>query len=120
MAETGRCVHCLGYFSNVQMITDCVPARSWYSKPTPSTVQGWQAPSCRGCYNDLSRLESDLLIRLGLCIDPDTYEAAGGGSTARPTLGLDAGNLLEKEKNRRDRVRARVRADLMGYSEVAE
>jgi hypothetical protein len=33
---------------------------------------------------------------------------------------LDAGNLLEKENSRRDRLRAKVRADLMAYDEVAE
>jgi TonB family protein len=77
-------------------------------------------PCCRGCYDDLSQVESDLLIKLGLCINPHPYDAAGPASTARPALGLDAGNLPEKEKGRQDRLRARVRADLMAYGEVAE
>ena len=52
------------------MTTDRVPARSWYSEPTPSTVQGWKVPCCRGCYNDLSRVESNLVISLRPCIKP--------------------------------------------------
>ena len=52
------------------MTKDRVPARSWYSEPAPSTVQRWKVPCCRGCYNDLSRVESNLVIRLRLCIKP--------------------------------------------------
>jgi len=77
-------------------------------------------PCCRACHNDLSRVESDLLIRLGLSINLNTDEAVGVGSAARPTLGLDAGNLPEKENSRRDRPGAKVSADLMAYAEVAE
>jgi hypothetical protein len=116
----GRCIYCLGLFPKVQMTTGCVPAKSWYWKPMPSTVQAWEAPCCRGCNNDLSRVESDLLIRLGLCINPFTDEVAEVASTARPALGLDAANLPGKEKGRRGLIRAKVRADLMAYGEVAE
>jgi TonB family protein len=77
-------------------------------------------PCCRGCYNDLSRVESDLLIRLGLCMNPYTDAPARVASTARPALGLDAGNLPEKEKSRRDWSRAKVRAGPMANGEVAE
>jgi TonB family protein len=77
-------------------------------------------PCCRGCTEDLSLVESDLLIRLGLCINPYTHEVAGVASTARPARGLDVGNLPKKEDGRRDRLRAKVRADLMAYGEVAE
>jgi TonB family protein len=77
-------------------------------------------PCCRGCYNDLSRVESDLVIRLGVCINPYTDEAGGVASAAQPALGLDAGNLPEKERSRRDRLRAKVGAELMAYGEVAE
>ena len=99
------------------MTTDCVPARSWYSKQTSSTVQGWEVPCCRGCNNDLSRVESDLLIRLGLCITDEAVEVA---STARPALGLDAGEPPEKENSHRARLREKVCADLVAYGGVAE
>lgn len=68
--RTGRCIHCLGLFPKGQMTADRLPARSWYSQPTPSTVQRWKVPCCRGCYDDLSRVESDLVIRLRLRIKP--------------------------------------------------
>src|SRR6516164_3915856 len=68
--KIGRCIHCLGLFEKGQMTTDRVPSRAWYSEPTPSTVQRWKVPCCRGCYNDLSRAERDLVIRLRLCIKP--------------------------------------------------
>ena len=102
------------------MTTAPVPPQSWYSNLTPSTVQRWKVPCCRRCHNDLNRIESDLRVRLGLSINPNTDEAAGVASTARPTLGLDVGNLPEKEKGRRDRIRANARADLMAYGEVVE
>jgi len=71
-------------------------------------------PCCRGCYNDLSRVKSDLLVQRGLRINPYTDEPAGVASTVRPALGLDAGTLPIKE------LRPTVRADLMAYGEVAE
>jgi TonB family protein len=77
-------------------------------------------PCCRECNNDLSRVESDLRIRLGRCIDPYTEEAAEVISAARPAVGSDAGNLPEKEEGRRDRLRAKVDAELMAYGDEAE
>ena len=118
--QNGRCVHCLGSFPTEQMTEDHVPPSSWYPDTTPASIQYWKVPSCRKCISDLGRKERALLVRFGLCIDPSRKEASGLASRAPRTLGLDTKNLIEEDRAHRDRAKARIRKELMYYTDVAD
>jgi hypothetical protein len=102
------------------MTEDHVPPRAWYPDTTPSSVQYWKIPSCAKCNGELARIERDLLIRFGLCVDPAKPETSGLAPRALRTIGLDTGKLSDDEQGHRDRTRARIRKELMLYDDVAE
>ena len=112
-----RCVHCLRVPESAT--ADHVPPRSWYPDTTPPEMQRWTVPSCPECNSELGKLERDLLIRLSLCIDPASPEASGLASKALRSLGLDADDLSEEEKAHRDKLRAKIRSELLPYADVA-
>src|SRR5215831_12374580 len=49
---------------------DHVSPSCWYPDSTPSNVQRWTVPSCSRCNRELGAVEQELLLRLGLCVDP--------------------------------------------------
>jgi len=112
-----RCVHCLRLTETPQ--ADHVFPDSWYPDSTPATVQRWTVPSCPECNSKLGQLEKDLLIRLGLCIDPKSEAASGLASRVFRSLGLDVDGLPEKEQSIRDKLRAKLRSEFIPYSEIA-
>lgn len=71
----GRCVHCLNHFEKRNW--DHVLPRAWYPNTTPSNLYKWQVPSCKPCNEEYGALETDLLIRLSLCLDPSDPDTAG-------------------------------------------
>ncbi|NBB81102.1 MAG: hypothetical protein GVY36_16965 [Verrucomicrobia bacterium] len=48
-----------------------------YTNTTPPNLEKWQAPCCAEYNGRLSKIEEELLTRIGLCIDPDAPECAG-------------------------------------------
>jgi hypothetical protein len=116
-SEAGRCVHCLRLSESIT--ADHGFPDSWYPDTTPATVQRWTAPSCPKCNSELGRLERDLLIRVVLCIDPKKEAVSGLASKVLRSLGLDTYGLPETEKAHRDRLRAKLRAELIPYEDVA-
>jgi hypothetical protein len=115
--ETGRCVHCLRPSESIT--ADHGFPDSWYPDTTPDSVQRWTAPSCPKCNGELGRLEKDLLIRVVLCIDPKKEAVSGLFSKVLRSLGLDADGLSETEKTHRERLRAKLRSELIPYADVA-
>jgi len=109
--------HCLR--QNQTVTYDHGLPASWYPDSTPRNVQRWTAPSCQKCNSELGRLERDLLIRVVLCIDPKKEAVSGLASKVLRSLGLDADGLSETEKAHRERVRAKLRAELISHSDVA-
>ncbi len=116
-ATKGKCVHCLRVGDEVTY--DHGFPSSWYPDSTPSTVQRWTAPSCRKCNHELGRLEKDMLVRIVLCIDPRKEAVSGLAARVLRSLGLHVGGLSEDEKAYRDRLGARLRAELLPRPEVA-
>jgi hypothetical protein len=117
--ETGlRCVHCLRLAETPEW--DHVFPRSWYPDTTPPTVQRWTVPSCPECNRKLGQLEKDLLVRLALCVDPQSEATSGLAARALRSLGLDVDELPETEKSHRHRLRARIRSELMPRADIAE
>lgn len=63
-----RCVHCLEYSKDITW--DHVLPRAWYPSTTPQNIGRWKIPACSKCNKEYGQLEEDLLIRIGLCLDP--------------------------------------------------
>jgi hypothetical protein len=67
-------VHCL---REAERTWDHLFPVSWYPDSTPDNLERWKFPSCLECNGSYGRLEDDLLLRFGLCVDPATAEASG-------------------------------------------
>jgi len=96
--ESGKCVHCL--CEPVLLTSDHVFPRAWYPDATRPDVLKWQVPACRDCNSAYRRLEQDLLLRLGLCINP--VAAATSGIVTKVLRLLDP-RYAKNEKDRRAR-----------------
>ncbi len=100
---SGQCVHCLGRFDSLNW--DHVFPSGWYPDTTPANLEKWKIPSCRECNHEHSKNEGDLLIKLGMCIDPDDAMSAGIGEKAlratRASEGRDERDVARREATRR-------------------
>lgn len=110
-SSKGRCVHCLRFTDDIT--DDHVFPDSWYPENTPTTVQRWTVPCCRPCNKNLGMLESDLLVRLALCLDPKSEATKGISEKALRSLGIDAGELAPKEREHRENRRLKLKAELI-------
>jgi hypothetical protein len=66
--QTGRCIHCLKFFKT--LTRDHILPKSYYADSTPSEIERWTAPACSKCNAELGKIEENLLIRLGLSLNP--------------------------------------------------
>jgi len=82
-------------------------------------VQRWTVPSCQECNKHLGELERNLLVRLALCIDPASEPASGLAPKVLRSLGLDVDELDQREKAHRDKLKAKIRSELMPHADVA-
>lgn len=85
----GRCVHCLKYHK--QLTWDHIFPESWYSETTPQHIEKWKVPSCAYCNNAHGKNEADLLIRLAMCLDPDSLSSKGIIEKALRAVNPEAG-----------------------------
>lgn len=97
--QPGRCVHCLEVFQ--ELTWDHVFPEAWYPDTTPMNLEKWKIPSCLSCNALHAKGEAELLVRIGLCVDPDNPDNAGIVDKALRALTPSAA------KNERD---ARARA----------
>ena len=91
----GKCIHCLQEVA--ERSSDHLFPVSWYPDATPADLEKWQVPSCTPCNHSYGRMESDLLSRIGLCLDPDHPASSGLVAKALRSLKPDAAH------NERDR-----------------
>ncbi len=96
--DPGRCVHCLQFHD--ELTWDHVFPESWYPDTTPEDLEKWKIPACLPCNKDYGRIEEDLLIKLGLCIDPKNHRGAGIAFKAVRALRSDYGKN-DKDANLR-------------------
>lgn len=91
--------------------------RSWYPTTTPLDLAKWQVPACASCNREYGKLENDLLLRFGMCLDPEKAGASG-----IPEKALRAMNPLfaknPKDALARQRTRAKFVADMKPASSV--
>ena len=107
----GRCVHCLRFTDDIT--NDHVFPDSWYPESTPVTVQRWTVPCCRRCNEQFGVMESDLLVRLALCLDPETEAAKGLSEKAFRSLGINAGEVAPNEREHRENRRLKLAAEFI-------
>lgn len=102
-----RCIYCLKYSDSITM--DHVFPRSWYLKSTPENIEKWKVPSCNRCNNSYSKLEEELLLHLGLCLNKDNYDNRKIKEKILRSINPKCGKNI-KDK----RIRAKKRKNLIG------
>ncbi|WP_414515297.1 HNH endonuclease [Nostoc sp. PCC 9305] len=110
--KSGRCVHCL---QNVEDLTrDHIFPFAWYPDNTPENLQRWTIPSCKKCNEEYGRLEEDLLLRLGMCIDPE--DAKSSGITDKVLRSIDPDYANDRtEKRIRERKREKIKKEIVRW-----
>lgn len=109
-----RCVHCLSVFDTLTW--DHIPPASWYPDTTPEAMEKWKVPCCYTCNQELSRIEKELLIKMGLCIAPNTNEAQGIADKALRSLKPELGKG-ERDKSHRAKARQKVIRHMMKFQD---
>jgi hypothetical protein len=104
--DPGICVHCLGEFEWLNW--DHVFPESWYPETTPKNLHKWQIPSCYQCNKEYGEFERDLMIRLGLCLEPEDEESKGIAQKA-----LRAIDPLKAKNNKDRKARLNKRKQLL-------
>lgn len=66
--SSDKCVYCLSSLGPITI--DHVIPRSWYPGTTPPHQEKWKVPCCQECNRRYSKIEKNLLERIGLCLDP--------------------------------------------------
>ena len=100
--DSGRCVLCLRATNS--LTSDHVFPRSWYPKTTPSDIEKWQMPACHDCNQRYGQLESDLLLRVGLCLDPTDFKSLGISDRIHRSIDpAQAKNARDREHRRKRR-----------------
>lgn len=94
----GKCVHCLK--ESQYLNWDHVFPEAWYPETTPKDLYKWQIPSCVQCNKEYGVLERDLMIRIGLCLDPHHEESKGIYEKARRAIDPSQGKNGKEKKAR--------------------
>lgn len=108
----GKCVHCLRHFD--KLTWDHVFPKAWYPDTTPQYLYKWQIPSCDKCNEEYGRLEGDLLLRLGLCIDPEEPKSLGIVPKALRAIDPRYGKSLRDKQLRMAKRRKMLRELIQG------
>lgn len=109
----GKCVHCLKETDRLNW--DHVFPAGWYPESTPEDIYKWQIPSCINCNNEYGVLEKDLMIRLGLCLEPDDEACIGIAEKASrsidPTKAKNKKDKAAREAKRKQILRQTLQGD---------
>jgi hypothetical protein len=101
-------VHCVNFFKNLTW--DHVFPESWYPETTPPNIEKWEIPSCPACNQNYGRLEEDLMIRIGLCLDPSDPRCLGIPQKAIRAISPDLARN-EDDKRAREAKRKQILSD---------
>ncbi|MBU2500228.1 hypothetical protein KJ682_02750 [bacterium] len=113
----GICVHCCKEVSLRNW--DHVIPLSWYPNTTPEDLEKWKIPSCIRCNTEYGNLENDLLLRLGLCLDPQSLQSSGISERVLRSIRPES---AKSEKDRRSRAakREHLLSEVFPVSEAIE
>jgi hypothetical protein len=113
----GRCVHCLEEFDS--LTSDHVFPDSWYPDTTPENLEKWQMPACAECNKKHGRMEHDLLLRFGLCVDPSEPKSIGIAQKALRSVNPKHAKK-EKDREHRGKRRDKVIRNLIPHDLIPE
>lgn len=99
---SGECVHC-GHYNKV-LTWDHVFPKAWYPDTTSPLLEKWQIPACKPCNQRYGKIEDDLLLHLGLCLEPS--DAKSSGITEKVLRALNP-DFAKSAKDRRHRLARR-------------
>ena len=100
----GPCVYCL---KERERTWDHVLPAAWYPDSTPTDIEKWKVPACLSCNNRLGKAESEVLVRLALCLDPNDPKSRGITQKAVRSLNPRFGKS-EKDRQARERKRKQI------------
>jgi len=100
-----KCIYCLKIFD--KLTSDHVFPKSWYPETTPQNIEKWQAPACKKCNKKYGKIEEELLLKFGLCVNPFRYESLGIAQKALRALKPNHGKN-ERDKTIRQRKREKI------------
>jgi len=98
---------------------DHVLPLSWYPDSTPEDIEKWKVPACRKCNEELGRIEEELLLRLGLCLEPNSISALG---ISHKALRAVSPQYAKNERDRRIREgkRKKLLEEIIDFDDVPE
>lgn len=100
--KSGRhetCTYCLARVLAADCTRDHVVAESWYAGSADG-IEKWQVPACRTCNHELGKIERDVLVRFGMCLDGE--DPAYQDIVARAKRAMDPGQA-KNAKDKRSR-----------------
>lgn len=97
-SKSGTCIYCLEHSDTITI--DHVIPRSWFPDSTPLNQEKWKAPCCKDCNNRYSKIEKNLLERIGLCLDPNDEVTKGIPQKALRALKASFGKNKKDSKSR--------------------
>lgn len=105
--KPGKCVHCLR--GPLPLTWDHVFPKAWYPNDARVGIYKWQIPACKKCNAEYGALEDELLIKLGVCVDPEVAGASGILDKARAAIDPRAAKSARDRRmrqGRRDKLRS--------------
>ena len=112
--KPGVCIYCLKYFDILTW--DHVLPESWYPESTEN-IEKWKVPSCKACNNRLGKIEEELLIKLGLCLDPNEIKSLGIPDKVLRSLSPEHGKNDDDKRHRKSK-RERILREITVFDEL--
>ncbi len=94
-----RCTYCLKHFD--ELTSDHVLPESWYPAGMSDNVEKWQVPACEACNQGYSKIEDELIRKMGLCLDPTDPKFEGITNKATRAFTESCGKSDADRKHRR-------------------
>jgi hypothetical protein len=110
-APRRTCVYCGRSLPAKTLTRDHVIAESWYPTSTLPNSEKWKVDSCRFCNQTFGKIEQELLIRFGMCLDPHAAASASIVQKAMASINPELGKT-ERDKRARQALRGRIFRDI--------
>jgi hypothetical protein len=107
----GTCVYCQRSLPAKTLTRDHVIAEAWYPTSTPPNTEKWKVDSCARCNHSFGKIEQEMLIRFGLCLDPNARASASIVQKAMASINPELGKT-ERDRRARQALRGKILSDV--------
>jgi len=97
---------------------DHVLPESWYPEGADE-LEKWEIPACDACNKELGKIEENLLIKLGLCLDPKELASLGIPDKVLRSLNPECGRN-ERDRRHRKGKRGKILKEVRVYKELPQ